>query len=178
MNSYLQIHQSTPCDRTNPISPSRLPHLSATAVVRLGNRSIPSNRLVEQLASSITFRKFFRAFEEATGLPLTLRAVEGWQLAHRASRNQNGFCMSMSQTSRSCAACLQLQQRVCEGVNGVFCTLSCSFGMTETAVGVKIGHEIIAYLQTGQVFFKPPPPQQTRGVLKQIKAFRQHLPTI
>ena len=75
----------------------------------------------------------------------------------------------MSKENRSCSACLRMQQRVCEGVNGVPCTLRCSFGLNESAVGVKIGKEIIAYLQTGQVFFKAPKPQQTSRVLNLIK---------
>ena len=127
------------------------------------------NHLVEALVHAPVFREYQRAFEDATGLPLTLRAVAGWQLAHNDSRQQNGFCALMSKTSRSCAACLQMQQRVCEGVNGVPCTMSCTFGLSETAVGVKIGQDIIAYLQTGQVFFKRPTPQRTNRALKQIK---------
>lgn len=152
-------------DRANTTTQLPLPRLEAKS------SAVPNSRLVERLAAAPLFREFRRAFEDATGLPLTLRAVEGWQLAHRASRNQNGFCALMSQTSRSCSACLQVQERVCAGVNGVSCTLNCSFGMAETAVGVKIGHQIIAYLQTGQVFFQPPTPQQTRGALQQIKAW-------
>ena len=128
-----------------------------------------TNRLVEKLASAVIFREFQKAFEDATSLPLALRSVEGWQLAHNGSRHQNGFCALMSQTNRSCSACLQTQQRVCEGVNAESCTLSCSFGISETAVGVRIGRKIIAYLQTGQVFFKPPTPQKTRNALMQIK---------
>lgn len=62
-----------------------------------------------------------------------------------------------------------MQQRVCEGVNGIPCTMSCTFGLNETAIGVKIGHDIIAYLQTGQVFFKTPTSRQTQRALKQIK---------
>ena len=129
-----------------------------------------NSRLVEALGASTTFREYQRAFGEATGLPLTLRAVEGWQLAHQGDRNQNGFCALMSKENHSCAACLRMQQRVCDGVNGVPCTLRCSYGINESAVGVKIGKEIVAYLQTGQVFFKAPKPEQTNRVLNQIKA--------
>ena len=132
------------------------------------NQEISNHQLAERLAGSPVFLEFRKVFEAATALPLTLRAVESWQLAHTASHNQNGFCALMSQTNGSCAACLQLQQRVCNGVNGVPCTLSCSYGLHETAVGVKIGNEIVAYLQTGQVFFKPPTAGQTRHALTQI----------
>ncbi|MGO8836309.1 MAG: PocR ligand-binding domain-containing protein [Limisphaerales bacterium] len=129
-----------------------------------------SNRLVEALAGSRIFREYQRAFAEATGLPLTLRALKGWQLAHQDNRNQNGFCALMAKENHSCAACLRMQQQVCDGVNGVPCTLRCQFGLNESAVGVKIGKEIIAYLQTGQVFFKAPKPEQINRVLDQIKA--------
>ncbi len=128
-----------------------------------------NSRLVETLAASATYREYQRAFEEATGLPLALRAVEGWQLAHHGNRRQNGFCALMSKMNRSCAACLRMQQHVCDGVNGVPCTLRCSFGLNESAVGVKIGREIIAYLQTGQVFFKAPKPRETSHALNLIK---------
>ena len=128
-----------------------------------------NSRLVKALAGSAIFREYQRAFEEATRLPLTLRAVEAWQLAHHGSRRQNGFCTLMSKESHSCAGCLRVQQRVCDGVNGVPCTLRCSFGLNESAVGVKIGNEIIAYLQTGQVFFKAPKPGQTNRALNLLK---------
>ena len=137
-----------------------------------GNFTMVTNsnkQLVEALAGSAIFREYQMAFEEATALPLTLRAIEGWQLAHHGSRRQNAFCALMSKESHSCAACLRMQQRVCDGVNGVPCTLRCSFGINETAVGVKIGKEIIAFLQTGQVFFKAPKPRQINRALNLIK---------
>jgi AraC-like DNA-binding protein len=132
-------------------------------------RSLSNKELAGRLAGSAIFREFQRAFEDATKMPLTLRAVESWQLAHTESRHQNGFCSLTSQSNHLCSGCLQMQQRVCDGVNGVPCTLSCSFGISETAVGVKIGGEIVAYLQTGQVFFKPPTAEQTTRALKQIR---------
>jgi AraC-like DNA-binding protein len=131
--------------------------------------AISNNRLVKRIADSALFRDFKRAFEDATRLPLTLRAVKSWQLAHTESRHQNGFCALMSRSNHSCASCLQAQQRVCEGVNGVPCTLNCTFGLVETSVGVKCGQDILAYLQTGQVFFKPPTSRQTQRALQQIK---------
>ena len=153
---------------------SRLPGaVAADSNPKAGNLTetpASKNGLVEALAGSRIFREYQRAFAEATGLPLTLRAVQGWQLAHQDDRNQNGFCALMSRENHSCAACLRMQQQVCDGVNGVPCTLRCQFGLNESAVGVKIGKEIIAYLQTGQVFFKAPKPEQINRVLDQIKA--------
>ena len=53
--------------------------------------------------------------------------------------------------------------------------MSCSFGLSETAVGVKISQNIIAYLQTGQIFFKPPTSTQTTRALKQIREWGLNL---
>ncbi len=162
----LAVRQTTPTASRPPVAVMMdLNHMPGNTMKAAGSNS----RLVEGLAGSTTFRDYQRAFEDATGLPLTLRAVEGWQLAHHGNRRQNGFCAMMSKESRSCSACLQMQQRVCDGVNGVPCTLRCSFGLNESAVGVKIGKEIVAYLQTGQVFFKAPKPEQTNRVLRQLK---------
>ena len=147
---------------------SRKPGKSADATS--SNKS-----LFDVLARSAVLREYQRAFGDATGLPLTLRAVEGWQLAHSGNPHQNGFCALMCGSSRSCAACLQMQQRVCDGVKGAPCTMSCSFGLSETAVGVKISQNIIAYLQTGQIFFKPPTSTQTTRALKQIREWGLNL---
>jgi AraC-like DNA-binding protein len=133
------------------------------------NRAVSNHRLAEKLADSSMFREYQRAFEKATSMPLSLRAVESWQLAHTHSKKQNAFCALLAQTNNSCAACLQMQQRVCDGVNGAPATMSCAFGLVETAVGVKIGREFVVYLQTGQVFFKPRTPDQTNRALKRIR---------
>jgi AraC-like DNA-binding protein len=148
--------------------------IGMTLAQRPGNfreTTISRNHFVELLVRASSFRKYQRAFEDATGLPLTLRAVDSWRLAHTESRQQNGFCALMSGSSRSCSACLQVQHRVRESVNGVPSTMSCTFGLSETAVGVKVGQNVIAYLQTGQIFFKPPTVMQTDRALKQIKTW-------
>jgi AraC-like DNA-binding protein/ligand-binding sensor protein len=162
---------------TMPTTRNDLPGMAPRTFVRQGpatdamlsNRTEFSNQeLAESLADSPLFREFQEAFEAATALPLTLRGVESWRLAHADRRNQNGFCALMFQANGSCAGCLRVQQQVCDGVNGTPCTLTCSFGLRETAVGVKIGNEIVVYLQTGQVFFKTPTTEQTRRALEQI----------
>jgi AraC-like DNA-binding protein/ligand-binding sensor protein len=133
-----------------------------------------NQKLVETLAASATYREYQKAFRDATGLPLTLRPVEGWQLAHQGDPRQNDFCALMSRSNHSCSACLQMQQQACDGANGVPCTTKCAFGINETALRVLVGQETVAFLQTGQVFFKPPTPQQTRSVLKQLAAWGLH----
>jgi hypothetical protein len=64
-----------------------------------------SNTLIDALAHSKVYQEYERAFSDATGLPVTLRPVESWQLPHHGKRNENRFCAIMAGTSRSCANC-------------------------------------------------------------------------
>lgn len=126
--------------------------------------------LIRKLAGSALFQDYQQAFGEATGLPLALRSVEDWQLAHAGDRRQSAFCALVARQNRSCAACLQMQQQVCNTANGVPGTLKCSFGLNETAVTVKLGDRTIGYLQTGQVLFKSPTSAQTANAVNRLRA--------
>lgn len=125
--------------------------------------------LVRKLAASSLFQDYQHAFSDTTGLPLALRSVEDWQLAHAGEIHQNAFCAIVARQNRSCAACLEMQQQVCNTANGVPGTLKCSFGINETAVTVKLGDRTIGYLQTGQVFFKNPTSAQTVGAVHRLQ---------
>jgi AraC-like DNA-binding protein/ligand-binding sensor protein len=136
----------------------------------LSDKQFKFNReFVSKLAESTIFREFRAAFEKATSLHLTLRPVESWQLAQAGNIHQNRFCALLAGQSRSCAACLQMQQDVCNDTHGESRTKNCVFGLVETAVEVRVGQELVAYLQTGQVFFKAPTKQQTSRARKQME---------
>lgn len=125
--------------------------------------------LVRKLVASALFRDYQEAFTNATGLPLSLRAVDDWQLAYSGDRQQNPFCALVARHNHSCAACLQLQQQACNTANGVPATLKCSFGMSETAIKVKLGDRTIGFLQTGQVFFKAISAAQTSSAVSRLQ---------
>jgi AraC-like DNA-binding protein len=112
--------------------------------------------LVDNLARSETFQSYQRAFTDATGLPMNLSPVESWQLPHRGKKNENGFCAIMSERSRSCANCLQVQHKLSENANHQAYTAVCGAGMSETAVPVRLGEKLVGFLHTGQVFRKKP----------------------
>jgi len=59
-----------------------------------------NRELVDALRRSKLFRDYERVFEQATGLPLALRPLEYWQLAHHGKRNENPFARSSPQTRR------------------------------------------------------------------------------
>lgn len=112
--------------------------------------------LIEALSKSKVFQDYERAFSQATGLPVSLRPVESWQLPHHGKRNENRFCALMASKSRSCAGCLQVQQRLSENAGKEAFTTVCDAGMSDTAVPVRLGEKLIGFLQTGQVFRRKP----------------------
>ena len=112
--------------------------------------------LVEALAQSKVYQEFERAFSEATGLPMALRAVESWQLPLHGKRHEAPYCALMSEKSRACASCLQMQERLSQSALSEPQTMVCPAGLCETAVPVRLGDRVIGYLMTGQVFRKRP----------------------
>jgi AraC-like DNA-binding protein len=112
--------------------------------------------LVEALVNSKVYMDYERAFSEATGLPVALRSVESWQLPHHGKRNESPFCELMAQKSRACGACLQVQEDLSEQATQEPQSVVCPIGMCDTAVPVRLGDRLIAFLQTGQLFRKKP----------------------
>jgi AraC-like DNA-binding protein len=122
--------------------------------------------LIEALASSRIYRDYERAFSEMTGLPIALQPVETWQLPHHGKRNENAFCSLLSQKSRACAACLQIQERLCHKAVTDPVTVVCQAGLCDTAVPVRMNNQLIGFLQIGQVFRKKPGPAQFEKVVR------------
>jgi AraC-like DNA-binding protein len=123
--------------------------------------------LLDSLAQSPTYHDYERAFNDATGLPLSLRPVDSWQLPHHGCRNENPFCALMAGRSRACAACLQVQQGLTESTTADARTVTCPHGLCDTAVPVRMGHETIGFLHTGQVFRRKPTTGQFNRVARQ-----------
>jgi AraC-like DNA-binding protein len=117
-------------------------------------------QLIEALVNSPLYQDYQRSFSEATGLPVVLRPVESWQLPYHGRRHENDFCAMVAQKSRACANCLQTQQHLTESARFEAHTINCAFGLSETAIPVRMGDEIIGFLQIGQVFRRPPTPAQ------------------
>lgn len=112
--------------------------------------------LIEALVKSKVYLDYERAFSIATGLPISLRPAESWQLPHHGRRNENPFCAIMASKSKSCASCLQVQQQLSENATLEPYTAVCDAGLSDSAVPVRLGEKVIGFLQTGQVFRKKP----------------------
>jgi AraC-like DNA-binding protein/ligand-binding sensor protein len=112
--------------------------------------------MVAQLRDSKIFSDYEGAFREMTGLPLGLRQPGAFGLSHFGDPNENPFCALMAKTNRSCAACLQMQSRIEREAGIEAKTLRCFAGLCDSAVPVRVGENIIAFLTTGQVLLDKP----------------------
>jgi AraC-like DNA-binding protein/ligand-binding sensor protein len=111
---------------------------------------------VRRLQQSDFFRNYQQAFEATTGLPLVLRAAGSFRPPLQGSRRINPFCALMARAGPTCAACLQVQERVEREATGAATTRECFAGLSESAVPVRIDGQVLGYLQTGQVFLRRP----------------------
>ena len=127
--------------------------------------------LVAAMVNSPVYREYEQAFSILTGLPIALQPVETWQLAHHGSRNENALCALISAKSNACAACLQLQARLCRKAATGPQTLTCTMGLSDSAVPVRLHDRVIGYLKFGQVFRNQPTDAQFKKVCRQIKAW-------
>jgi len=108
------------------------------------------------LSSSEIYLHYQRAFAKATGLPLDLHAPEMFRLVRYPRKRTSPFCMLMARSSAGCAACYALQQELEQRAQLEAKTLKCFAGLCESAVPVRIGTKLIAFLHTGQVLLHAP----------------------
>ncbi|MGO8765015.1 MAG: helix-turn-helix domain-containing protein [Limisphaerales bacterium] len=125
-----------------------------------------AKHLIEALVGSKIYHDYERAFSEATGLPVSLRSVESWQLPHHGKRFENPFCGMLAEKSRSCAACLQMQQKLSETATNQPQTVTCLAGLCDIAIPVRMGDQLVGFLTTGQVFNKKPTEAQFGRTMK------------
>src|SRR5271169_2201322 len=104
-----------------------------------------NEKIIDALTRSEMFQNYQRAFNEATGMPLTLSAVESWQLPFHGKRKENAFCALMAEKSHTCAACLRMQEKLARDAMHAPFTMTCIYGLCETAAPVKFGEQTIGF---------------------------------
>lgn len=132
-------------------------------------RESTNKQLVDMLRRSRLFRDYENVFTKATGLALTLRPLEFWQLAHRGKKHENPFCAMLAEHPKSLAVCLQAHQEMIDHTGLLPHTVTCPFGLTETAIPVKLGADVIGYLRIGQVLRHTPAKADTNKVTREIE---------
>ena len=127
-----------------------------TSVVRRESTALHDSHVIDALRHSKLYRDYERTFTVATDLPLALRPVEFFGLPFHGKKNENEFCAFLADCKSSCSLCLQTQSRVAESPGKYPRSIQCPFGLTETAVPVRVGERLIGFLCTGQVFTRRP----------------------
>ena len=69
-----------------------------------------NKQLIDALLRSRLFRDYESVFTRATGLPLTLRPLDYWQLAHHGKKQENPFCALSPNSPATLAVCLQAHE--------------------------------------------------------------------
>jgi AraC-like DNA-binding protein/ligand-binding sensor protein len=135
-----------------------------------GADRIKENReLIDTLRRSKLFRSYEQVFSEATGLALAMRPVEFWQLAHHGKKHENPFCALLAENPATLAVCLRAHQDMIDHTGVLPHTVTCPFGLTETAVPIKLGEQIIGYLRIGQVLRHMPAKTDTTKVSRELE---------
>jgi AraC-like DNA-binding protein len=127
-----------------------------------------SRTMVEQLKRSQIFNDYEAAFRDTTGLPLNLRPIEAFDLPNHGDKKGSPFCALMAQSNRSCSACLQMQQKIEEQAQLEPKTLKCFAGLCDSAVPVRVGENLVAFLHTGQIFLHTPTKAEFAKTTRQL----------
>jgi AraC-like DNA-binding protein/ligand-binding sensor protein len=151
--------------QTVPPVTGPLPRVSAAAPAR------NNQPMVAQLEKSALFRDYRQAFEASTGLPLGMRASGSFRPPLQRSKLINPFCALMAGTNKTCAACLNLQQRIEQEAAHESKTLECFAGLSESAVPVRVGETTVGYLQTGQVLLRKPSKSGFAAILSRLEGW-------
>ena len=135
------------------------------------SRKNRSREVVEHLRRSQIYRHYERAFRDTTGMPIALKPLESFNLPHHGDPKENPFCAIMAQTNHSCSACIQLQEKLEAESQIEARTLRCFAGFCDSAVPVRVGENVIAFLQTGQVLMTAPTAKQFSDTAQALLKF-------
>jgi AraC-like DNA-binding protein/ligand-binding sensor protein len=128
--------------------------------------------IVPHLQRSEVFRDYVKAFETTTGLPLALRQTGSFHSPLHQSKQVNAFCTLMAGRNQTCAACLRLQQHMETTAVADPQTAECFAGLTESAVPVRVGEQVLGHLQTGQVLLHAPTKAGLKRILRQLEEWK------
>lgn len=112
------------------------------------------DRLLDELRSTDLFKEYEQAYAEVTHLPLILRSADETEEIEFDPSRESDFCHFMRQHNESCKTCLHVGNKDKE--SGDTLHHNCFAGIHVSAVPIKVHHEVIGYLQTGEVLLEAP----------------------
>ncbi|MBC8127094.1 MAG: PocR ligand-binding domain-containing protein [Gloeobacteraceae cyanobacterium ES-bin-144] len=139
------------------------------------NGGISEKLLISLLSQSKFYREYEHAFVAATGLPLSLHAPDMITVIRHSRRQENPFCALMVNTREWCTASYVLQRKLESTAQQAPMTLKCFAGLCETTVPVRVGENVIAFLQTGQILLHPPDRSHFEKILRKLKLWNSEV---
>lgn len=130
-----------------------------------GTTHASEKQLIDALRRSHLYLSYERVFGEATRLPLALRPVEFSRLAHRGKTHESPFCALLARKS---AVCLRAHNEMVRHTHDRPHSITCPFGLTESAVPVRLGQRTIGFLRVGQVLRKSPAEIDRKSVTRAL----------
>lgn len=123
---------------------------------------------VARLAVSRIFQDYQNAFTKATGLPLRLVADEFTWGQQNVRAKESPFCALLARSKTSCQACLAMQRQLEQDARLEPKTVKCFAGLCETAIPVRSGGHLIAFLETGHVLIERPTQQKFNSIAREL----------
>ena len=104
-------------------------------------------------------------------MPLAFQPVDSWQLSLSGKKYENSFCAALSKSNQFCSKCLEQQAKLIDPSATEVKTHLCFAGLYESSVPVRVGKDIVGFLQTGQIAFSKPTQLQFKRITKQLLAW-------
>ena len=127
-----------------------------------------NQRVVDRLFATKLYQDYQQALREATGLPLVIRPYKAYDAALSEQEGANEFCAMLANTNQGCAQCLKMQADLEAKAGLEPASLHCFAGLCDTAVPIRVGDQLIAFLQTGQVLLHQPNEEEFSRTTQQL----------
>jgi AraC-like DNA-binding protein/ligand-binding sensor protein len=127
--------------------------------------------VMRRLSRSQIFKDYERAFSEAMGLPLNIRAHDSWSPAHHGKKDHDSLASILARFNKARAACLKAQTHASQEPDSTTRTVTWFAGLSESAVPVYVGDHILGFLETGEVMLKNPTKKHFATITRQLRAW-------
>src|SRR5213594_1280580 len=154
-----------------PITRSKKRGLIRNARGRGATARSSDQEVMLHLSRSQIFKDYERAFSEAVGLPLNIRAHDSWSPAHLGKTDDDSFAAILARFNQARAGCLRAQSDASQELASTTRTVTWFAGLSESAVPVYVGDHILGFLETGEVMLKNPTKKHFASITRQLRAW-------
>src|SRR5947199_5436502 len=127
--------------------------------------------VMRHLSRSQIFKDYERAFSEAMGLPLSIRAHDSWSPAHHGKPDHDSFAAILARFTQARAACLRAQSDASQELASTTRTVTWFAGLSESAVPVYVGDHILGFLEKGDVMLQNQTKKHFATITRQLRAW-------